>query len=51
MKSRDIKKLTTGTEDKCEGLSQKEEQKDKERKQEKKQQQYQQTLGRGTLNE
>ena len=35
MKSRDIKKLTTGTEEKCEGLSQKEEQKDKERKQEK----------------
>lgn len=29
--SRDIKKLTTGTEDKCEVLSQKVEQKDKDR--------------------
>lgn len=35
MKTRDIKKLTTGTEGKCEGLSQKVEQKDKDRKQEK----------------
>ena len=32
MKTRDIKKLTTGTEGKCEGLSQKVEQKDKDRK-------------------